>query len=69
MNIRYPFVVFITLIAALQLPLFAHARSNNPVEVDRIVAVVNDEVITMQELQSQFSIPSKPISRALRSIP
>jgi len=55
MNIRYPFVVFLTLIAALQLPLFAHARSNNPVEVDRIVAVVNDEVITMQELQSRLA--------------
>lgn len=55
MNIRYPFAVSLILIAALQLPLLAFARSTSPVEVDRIVAVVNDEVITMQELQSRLA--------------
>jgi peptidyl-prolyl cis-trans isomerase SurA len=55
MNIRSPFAVFLIVITALQLPIFAHARSTNPVEVDRIVAVVNDEVITMQELQSRLA--------------
>ena len=55
MNIRSPFAVFLIFITALQLPIFAHARSTNPVEVDRIVAVVNDEVITMQELQSRLA--------------
>ncbi len=55
MNIRSPFAVFLIFITALQLPVFAHARSTTPVEVDRIVAVVNDEVITMQELQSRLA--------------
>ena len=55
MNIRSPFVVFLILIVALQLPLLVYARSTSPVEVDRIVAVVNDEVITMQELQSRLA--------------
>lgn len=55
MNIRSPFALFLIFITVLQLPVFAHARSTPPVEVDRIVAVVNDEVITMQELQSRLA--------------
>ncbi|MDO9449748.1 MAG: peptidylprolyl isomerase [Rugosibacter sp.] len=55
MNIRSPFAVALIFIAVLQLPVSAYARSTAPVEIDRIVAVVNDEVITLQELKSRLA--------------
>ncbi|AJP47593.1 molecular chaperone SurA [Rugosibacter aromaticivorans] len=55
MNIRSPLAVLLIFIAALSMPMSARARSASPVEVDRIVAVVNDEVITLQELQSRLA--------------
>jgi peptidyl-prolyl cis-trans isomerase SurA len=44
-------------------PAAAKARPGQPVEVDRVVAVVNDEVITLYELRSRLTT----VERQLRS--
>jgi len=47
----FPFTFFFLSLATL-LPALAWAQSYKPVEADRIVAVVNNEVITLRELQA-----------------
>lgn len=45
------------------LPGFAQAQRASPVEVDRVVAVVNDEVITLQELRSRLTAVERQLRK------
>jgi len=54
-------LVLITLFTLL--PALAIAQSRQPIAVDRVVAVVNDEAITLNELRERLAT----VTRQLRS--
>lgn len=54
--------IFLIVVCAL-LPALAIAQSRQPIAVDRVVAVVNDEAITLNELRERFAT----VTRQLRS--
>ncbi len=51
------------------LPAAAQARSAQPVEVDRIVAVVNDEVITLRELRLRLAQIEQQLKKQKTPLP
>ncbi len=55
MNLRSLLIVLLISLSLAQMTAHAQAMRVSPIEVDRIVAVVNDEVITAQELRSRMA--------------
>lgn len=49
--------------------VLAQARAGRPIEADRIVAVVNDEVITLRELQARVSMAERQLRQQGTQLP
>ena len=57
------------IVSLLAASLFAHAVAAGPVEVDRIVAVVNSDVITLSELRQRLEQVSRQLTKQGTALP
>jgi peptidyl-prolyl cis-trans isomerase SurA len=60
--------IFITLLLAL-LPALAVAQTRQPVAIDRVVAVVNDEAITLHELRDRLTTVERQLRQRGTPLP